>query len=653
MIRIRHNRCPGNWLRSSDHDLWRARMQGSGWCPSEIEKTLETTFTIQALYFFSSVVSEHSIGRHATCDGQKCLAYQIDVKKYKTQHICGGYCRDLIISALRLDEIMKAGSLPLLQICQKGSLDALTAKVEPSNSQSSYVAISHVWADGLGNPGANALPICQVRRLNALVQNLLGADCFLWCDTLCCPTGPPDAKDRSLEQMKTVYERASAVLVLDASLQSFDSKAMCLEEICFRILSSGWTRRFWTLQEGALPAKEKRLYFQFRDQAINVHDLWQQVSKVYSQDLSRHGLAAVIISGFRGFTSLLQSAPDDPGADLDSLKSALWYRSVSVPTDEPLLIGTLLNLETATILKGPIEDRMRRLWSLMPTAKGGIPKSTLFYLSPRLGQGFRWAPSSLLACRQDNRVLQTMREGDNQGRPTSRGLEVYLTGSKVSYPSKLKGMPANPGSFQSYKAPLYMRDSHGNWLFVQRRGTDSNGDYLSSDLLTDIIHSHHDLWITYLETEFQARRDGRQQTQMALLVKVVEEENGIKFAESYMHLHVKLVDSASQEMWEAAYQCADTAARGDLTRHLAILSKESEVDRQSPMWWKTLWDTLIAEIISLSTSGQYETIIRMAERASVQRFPDQLVGVIVGMVFTGQYALIGRRNAESQKWCID
>ena len=240
-------------------------MQSSGWCPSEIRKTLETVFTIQALYFFSSMSNEPSIGRHATCNWQRCLAYQNDVKNYKTQHICGSHCRDLIIDALELDEVVKAGSLPLLRICQEGSLETLTAKVERSNSQSSYVAISHVWADGLGNPDFNALPICQVQRLSALVQKLLPADTFLWCDTLCCPTGPPDAKNRSLEQMKPVYEQASAVLVLDASLQCYDSKAMCLEEICFRIISCGWMRRFWTLQEGALPAKENRLYFQFRD----------------------------------------------------------------------------------------------------------------------------------------------------------------------------------------------------------------------------------------------------------------------------------------------------------------------------------------------------------------------------------------------------
>ncbi len=34
------------------------------------------------------------------------------------------------------------------------------------------VAISHVWADGLGNNQANKLPICQLERLQGLVNSL-------------------------------------------------------------------------------------------------------------------------------------------------------------------------------------------------------------------------------------------------------------------------------------------------------------------------------------------------------------------------------------------------------------------------------------------------------------------------------------------------
>ena len=120
------------------------------------------------------------------------------------------------------------------------------------------MALSHVWADGLGNPYANALPQCQLLRLLSLLQRSnmpLGSEdsdqeLLLWCDTLCCPVKPSEAKTRALVQMKRTYQNATMVLVLDASLQLFNGGLLTPEEMCTRISSSGWTRRLWTLQEG-------------------------------------------------------------------------------------------------------------------------------------------------------------------------------------------------------------------------------------------------------------------------------------------------------------------------------------------------------------------------------------------------------------------
>ena len=89
-----------------------------------------------------------------------------------------------------------------------------------------------------------------------------------------------------------------------------------------------------------------------------------------------------------------------------------------------------------------------------------------------------------------------------------------------------------------------------------------------------------------------------------------------------------------------------------MTRQIAILRKEPEFTPESERSWKILRDGLLAEMINLSTSGQYETIIRMVKRASVKQLPD-LFGGNARDVFTGQYALVGERTAESQKWCID
>ena len=202
---------------------------------------------------------------HANCTKYTCVAYQINLAWYKTQHVDDCHCNDLTLSASDLDDILRLGSIPLLRIFKDERLEDIKVEIVKSQPESRYVAISHVWADGLGNPQTNALPRCQLRRLRKLLWNmrhLAGSNqtqggLLLWCDTLCCPVGPPDAKNRALAQMRRVYEEASQVLVLDISLSLYESQNMSPEEACARIMLSGWMRRLWTLQEGALPAGRK------------------------------------------------------------------------------------------------------------------------------------------------------------------------------------------------------------------------------------------------------------------------------------------------------------------------------------------------------------------------------------------------------------
>jgi hypothetical protein len=44
--------------------------------------------------------------------------------------------------------------------------------VDAALTSEPYIAISHVWSDGLRNPRINALPRCQILRLRDLVANL-------------------------------------------------------------------------------------------------------------------------------------------------------------------------------------------------------------------------------------------------------------------------------------------------------------------------------------------------------------------------------------------------------------------------------------------------------------------------------------------------
>ena len=66
--------------------------------------------------------------------------------------------------------------MPLIEIIgMDGHLEDLQVRVAASGAGSTvrpYIAISHVWADGLGNVFSNSLPRCQIAYLDTLTKNL-------------------------------------------------------------------------------------------------------------------------------------------------------------------------------------------------------------------------------------------------------------------------------------------------------------------------------------------------------------------------------------------------------------------------------------------------------------------------------------------------
>ena len=117
-----------------------------------------------------------------------------------------------------------------------------------------FIAISHVWSHGLGNPTMNELPLCQVRFLCELGKRLGGEDAVLWIDTLSVPIDP-EAKRVAIFKLRRVYSEASKVLVIDKDLMQVGSDQT---EQIMQFLSSEWQRRLWTLQEGRLAVYGRR-----------------------------------------------------------------------------------------------------------------------------------------------------------------------------------------------------------------------------------------------------------------------------------------------------------------------------------------------------------------------------------------------------------
>ena len=657
----KYNKCPGTWPTLLDEPTRASSMQEHGWCPSQLALLLPRTCPVQLVYFLTRLSLPDVSGRHLTCDQYKCTAHQIIPDQYKTRHFTANCdCNHWAADVSTIDSILKDGRLPLLRIIPRHPLADLTVEIVASEPSSRYVALSHVWADGLGNPTENALPRCQLRYLHHLLQHLdldtnaerPRGDLLLWCDTLCCPVAPKTAKDRALTYMRKTYENATHVLVLDTSLQRYNSVSLSPEEICVRIIASGWMRRLWTLQEGWLPSAKGRLWFQFCDKAINLQHLLQTTLDTLRNQLNCKGIVGVIISHLLAFTNVSRFDADGEVLGLALMDDILRFRSVSVSSDEPILIGNLLGLPIEKILDDSIETRMYKMWSLMDAV--GIPKSILFRLGPRLQtQAFRWAPSTMLFHESTNKLLLTVPKGDNRGILSPRGLRVNSAGYALSWPKRPKGLLSNPWNIIQNGRLLYIRSENGVWYRVGRRVSStspSEGDFLSSDNLNDIVHHPQDLYIVRLETDFQARPDGAEQTSMSLLVKLVEEKDNIKYVQSYMHLQVSLLQAGGQCMFEAAYRCAQQVSASDVVRQLAELSS-SDADVNNP-GYRALLETLQSEILQCAGLEENEAALVVAKGISGTD-GTVLFGAIIAMLFVGHYANTGAMSSEMQRWCVD
>ena len=114
---------------------------------------------MQSLYFFTALSQSDLPRRHHLCDERKCIAYQSNLEKYTTQHCTNDcQCEELSVDVEVIDQTLIEGNLPLMRIIPGQTNTELRLEMVLSRPDSRYVALSHVWADGLGNPTANALP---------------------------------------------------------------------------------------------------------------------------------------------------------------------------------------------------------------------------------------------------------------------------------------------------------------------------------------------------------------------------------------------------------------------------------------------------------------------------------------------------------------
>ena len=707
----REDKCPAIFKFLVDGAYWKQPMLASGWCPFQIKVNSEN-FRLQTLHFFTLLGQPAGDRLHERCDSDQCLADQNDLDSYQTKHISGCNCEHYLIDTKHLAEVLESGSLPLLRIQTGNALSDLTVEIVPSSLTSRYIALSHVWADGLGNPFQNSLPRCQLEFLHKTIKEynvkLLksGAyqDILLWIDTLCCPVEPGKAKNTALASMKKTYLEATRVLVLDRSLRIHCSKTMDPVEAGIRILSSGWTRRLWTLQEAALPARNSRLSFLFRDGAINIHHLLQQMFQIVRSTIGMKGLVTNITNRIGTFASFPSEYEGDLREDLGTITFSLKYRSVSVPCDEPLLIANLLDLGVDDILKGPCpladcanvgcdHSRIHRLWSLMPAAFRGIPRTIILHVGPRLSEpGFRWAPSTLLYNEPQNiplwqrssetlwlRKSEKKEDGSGtsepllypertmgltidyagQGIPTDRGLLVRFTGYSLS---AAPGVASNPWNVLEQKGSMYLRNVDGTWFQVTRRLPAEKDSFFSAKSFHEIVLEEGNLWIMY-ETISQANLP--QSVQLALLVQLLSDEGGIKYVQSKLHVSIMLLANSMQKLFEAAYESAKEVTRKLSMSRLAVKSNgetkgSGAVDSSMPEERTHDDENILYEVESSVLEHEIELVAIQNASQDIRAVANtlssdgiKLFREFIAKWVVGNYGYLGPSTTKEQQWCCD
>ena len=431
--------------------LW-TRLREQGLCPADLATAFHR-FNVPTLYFLHNVNQEPAGKRqHKTihvrtrgslpndsspstslCTPFACGFSKLNNQTYVTQHVegCGG-CEYIQADPDELCGILKKRKIPVIRFANEGET---TLELVESDPGVSYIAISHVWSDGIGNPHANSLPRCQLQRLNSYIRNVQteqGTCHHFWIDTICVPSHSPslkEAKNLAISLMGETYKNAVAVLVLDSSLYGAPSLKKSAAENLIRAFSSRWTSRLWTYQEGVLA---KSLYFQFLDGAL---DLELEIQRLRENPDTMESLTLVPplmityrqIRFFRGQKLSFEER-------FLQICSSFSDRTTSVVSDEPICFGTLLGLDVFEIAQTPPELRMQKLWKMLPCIPGSILNTTMDRLDT---PGLRWAPRTF---------LRSLKNQDRIGGPSSgllpfgkgeRGMELKEEGVLLQRPGLL------------------------------------------------------------------------------------------------------------------------------------------------------------------------------------------------------------------------
>lgn len=374
------------WLTSAGNEaFYRQKLQANGWCPSLYGYLSELSMsTVEYACLLLPPSAESNQTRHNHCNDHTCRASQVDPSGFKTRHTEDGCTCDW--SSLSISEIQQTLAedkyflIDASDFLRPDGMKKLS--LVPFTEGLSYTAFSHVWAHGVGSDAEDGLPRCRIGLLLARVQwtvdHLKSNDRSLlfWIDSLCVPRDEK-YKRKSIGMMVSIYRNASAVIILDSMLQKISYHNTPVESLTLYLLISDWNRRLWTLQEALIATK---ICVVFQEQVVDLSQLFGTASAAVPTPVTFDCMSelARMLTG---------------GKKVASIARMIRHRATSNMSDEPLIISTILGLDTASIALLNGEDRMCQVWLSLRT----ISRSVLFTTEPKITRpGFGWAPSTFV-----------------------------------------------------------------------------------------------------------------------------------------------------------------------------------------------------------------------------------------------------------------
>jgi hypothetical protein len=444
------------------------------WCPTSLAMLERRGFGPQGMFYAAMLGPLPSDRDHSSCskDEVECKANNVDRSTYKTEHSpdcrakkhdAKSNCPFEHVDHDKVCTIVESAELHPVVALLSESDSTFCLEVQRSNSSQPYVAISHVWMDGMGNNHGNALPRCQLRRLQRLVNSLYGAaqtePIPFWIDTLCCPREPRESRNKAIDKMAATYQNADKILVLDANL-FMNRLASCQAdptEIFMRILSTNWMRRLWTLMEGVLG---KSLYFAFFDGVI---DMQKSVSSLQThiwttfESISPPEDRQLLLNTYPGqdtsrtalwqYTRLRDLREKQEEKRLAAMWNTMQWRSTSWASDETICVAIILGFAPVEI--GELQDvkviyidptadpeekaslealrrtqlaaRYKLFLELLIRRRTRIPRGWVFTRADRFDEtGLRWAPSSFFRTAATGTIVAA----EPTGPVTAAGLHI-------------------------------------------------------------------------------------------------------------------------------------------------------------------------------------------------------------------------------------